>query len=141
MEDRGFWVSIVNNLGGRGLFGGSFQIRLILQPLLAMLLGARVGIKDAKRGDLPFFQALLREKDHRGDLLFKATRDAAVPLAAAIVIDSILQHVINHRIRPLAAVFVGGLLVFVPFLIVRALANRIWKHGHHGAARASKASR
>jgi hypothetical protein len=137
----GFWDSIVNDMSGRGLFGGSFQIRLILQPLLAMLLGARVGIKDAKRGDLPFFQSLLHEKDHRGDLLFKAARDAFFPLAVAIVIDSILQQMINHHIRPVAALFVGGLLVFVPFLVVRALANRVWRHGHHGAAPAGKPSR
>src|SRR4051812_4986428 len=79
MEYQGFWDSIVSNISGRGLLGGSFQIRLVLQPLLAMLLGARVGIKDAKHGDLPFFQTLLHEKGHRGDLLFKALRDAIVP--------------------------------------------------------------
>ncbi len=137
----GFWDSIVNDMSGRGLFGGSFQIRLVLQPLLAMVLGARVGIKDAKRGDLPFFLALLSGKEHRGHLLLKAARDAVLPLAVAVVIDSILQHMINHRIRPVAALVVGGLLVFLPFLIVRALANRIWRHGHHGAAAASKPSR
>lgn len=137
MGHPGFWDSIVNDVSGRGMFGGSFQIRLVLQPLLAMVLGARVGIRDAKRGDLPFFQALLRGKDHRGHLLLKAARDAALPLAVAFVIDSILQQMINHHIRPVAALFVGALLVFLPFLIVRALANRIWTHGHRGAARAS----
>lgn len=137
----GFWDSIMNDIRGPGLFGGSFQIRLVLQPLLAMLLGARFGIKDAKHGDLPFFQALMGGKEHRGHLLLKAVRDAVVPLAVAIVIDSILQHMINHRIRPVAALFVGGLLVFLPFLIVRALANRIWRHGHHGATPGSSRSR
>ncbi len=141
MGHPGLWDSIVNDLGGRGMFGGSFQIRLFLQPLLAMLLGVRFGIKDAKRGDLPFFHALLRGRGQRGDLLLKAARDAGLPLAVAVVIDSILQQMINHHIRPVAALFVGGLLVFLPFLVVRALANRVWKHGHHGAGPARARSR
>jgi len=58
-----------------------------------------------------------------------------VPLLVAVVIDSILQQLINHRIRPLAAVIVGGILVFLPFLIVRALANRVWTHRHSGRSR------
>jgi hypothetical protein len=117
------------------MFGGSFQLRLILQPLAAMILGIRFGIRDAKHGDPPFFQALARDRDHRGNLLAKAARDAVIPLLIAFVIDSILQHMINGRIRPLQAIFVGGLIVFIPFLIVRALANRIWSHGHPGRGR------
>jgi uncharacterized membrane-anchored protein len=57
------------------------------------------------------------------------------PLIVALIIDSILQQLINHRIRPLAAVIVGGILVFLPFLIVRALANRVWTHGHSRPSR------
>jgi hypothetical protein len=132
MHEPGFWSSLARDLTGPGMFGGSFQVRLILQPLAAVVLGIRFGIKDAKAGGAPFFLALAREKGGRGSLLGKAARDAILPLVLAVVIDSILQHMINGRIRPLAALVVGGLLVFLPFLIVRALANRLWVHGHHG---------
>jgi hypothetical protein len=138
MAYPGFWDSIVRDMSGRGMFGGSFQIRLILQPLAAVILGIRFGIKDAKRGDLPFFQALLQDRGKRGDLLAKAARDAVFPLLVAVVIDSILQHMINHHIRPLASLVVGGVIVFLPFLIARALTNRIWTHGHPGAGRPIK---
>jgi hypothetical protein len=117
------------------MFGGSFQFRLVLQPLAAIVLGIRIGIRDAKHGDRPFFQALASNKGQRGDLLAKAARDAIIPLFVAFTIDSILQHMINGRIRPLEALFVGGLLVFIPFLIARAVANRIWIHGHAGRGR------
>jgi hypothetical protein len=130
MSNPGFWDSIGRDLTGHGMFGGSFQFRLVLQPLAAIILGMRIGIKDAKRGDPPFFQALFRERGQRGHLLGKAVRDAVLPLAIAFTADSILQHMINGRIRPLAALFVGGLLVFLPFLIVRALTDRIWTHAH-----------
>jgi hypothetical protein len=133
-----FFQSIQADLSGRGIFGGSFQIRLVLQPLLAVLLGLRFGIRDAKAGRPPIIKDIARSKGHRGSRFTEAARDAIVPLLVAFIIDSILQQIINGRIRPLAAVIVGGLLVFLPFLITRALANRAWTHrhrtGHAGAA-------
>jgi hypothetical protein len=119
------------------MFGGKFQLRLILQPLAAILLGLRFGIRDAKAGRLPFFKSLIEEKADKGRLLKEAARDAIIPLSVALVLDSILQYMINGRVRPLAAVVVGGLRVFLPFLIVRALSNRVWSHGHHGRPRAA----
>jgi hypothetical protein len=141
MADPGFADSIWRDLTGRGMFGGSFQWRLILQPLAATILGARFGIRDARAGKRPFFVALARGEGGRAELLARAARDAVLPLFVAFVIDSILQHIILGRVRPLAAVIVGGLLVFLPFLIVRALSNRIWTHGHPGPRHVVKASR
>lgn len=135
MADLSFFESIGRDLSGRGLLGGKFQLRLILQPLAAILLGLRFGLRDAKRGRPPFFQALAEEKGDRAAMLKEAARDALIPLAIAFLLDSILQHIINGRIRPLAAVVVGGLLVFLPFLIVRGLSNRAWSHGHPGQPR------
>jgi hypothetical protein len=138
MAAPGFWDSIGRDLTGRGIFGGSFQFRYLLQPLAAIIAGARIGVRDAKEGRLPFFKALLHDKGKRGNLLAKAVRDAIVPLAFAFLMDSVLQHMINGRVRPLVAVIVGTMLVFVPFVIVRALANRIWTHGHSGHDRPVK---
>lgn len=123
--NHGFWTSLVRDVTGRGMFGGPFQLRLIFQPLAAIVLGVRFGLRDAKSGDVPFFMALLHHKGKRGHLLKKAIRDAIVPLAVAFLIDSILQAMINHRIRPLVAVIVGTFLVFLPFLAARGLTNRI----------------
>lgn len=134
MAHPGFFESIARDLSGPGMFGGKFQIRLILQPLLAMLLGVRFGIKDAKAGREPFFMSLAHGKGQRGEIVGQAARDAVVPLVVALLIDSILQYMINGRVRPFASVVVGGLLVFLPFLIVRALSNRVWRHGHSGTA-------
>jgi len=131
-----FFESIGADLSGRGILGGSFQIRLILQPLVAMLLGVRFGIRDAKQGRAPIIKAVAGAKGQRGSLLAHAARDAVIPLVVALVLDAILQRMINGRVRPLGAVIVGGLLVFLPFLIVRALTNRIWSHRHPGAHQA-----
>src|SRR5689334_6231054 len=129
MSSPGFFESIARDLSGPGMFGGKFQFRLVLQPLIAIILGLRLGIRDANMGRQPFFHALAHGEGGRRALLREAVRDALMPLIVAVLVDSILQQTINHRIRPVAAVIVGGILVFLPFLIVRALANRAWKHG------------
>ena len=125
-----FFDAIGADLSGRGILGGSFQLRLILQPLAAMLLGLRFGIRDAKQGLAPFFKDVAHSRGQRGSMVRHSARDALVPLIVALVLDSILQHMINGRVRPLAALIVGGLLVFLPFLIIRALSNRLWTHRH-----------
>jgi len=129
--DVGFWHGIWRDLTGRGMFGGSFQIRLILQPLVALLLGIRLGIRDAKHGKEAYFLRLVQAKHDRWLVLKEGLRDAIVPLCVAFILDAILQHMIVGRVRPMAAAVVGTLLVFIPYVIGRGVSNRIWTHGHH----------
>ena len=130
VADVGLFDGIWRDLTGRGMFGGKFQIRLILQPLVALLLGVRLGIRDAKHGKPPFFMSLVDPKHDRRANLKQGLRDAIVPLGVAFVLDGILQRMILGHVRWLGAVVVDSLLVFLPFLIGRGLANRIWTHGH-----------
>jgi hypothetical protein len=131
MAQVGLFDGIWRDLTGRGMFGGRFQIRLILQPLVALLLGIRFGIRDAKQGkDDPFFMSLVRAEHGRWPILKQGLRDAAVPLCVAFVLDGILQHLILGHVRLIGAVVVGSLLVFLPFVIGRGLGHRIWTHGH-----------
>jgi hypothetical protein len=131
----GFWQSIWNNLSGKGLLGGNFQIRLIAQPLLGALLGVRFGIRDVKQGRVPVLKRIVEGRGGRGKVVAEAARNAVIPLVIAMLLDAVLQHMNNGRVRPLAAVVDGILLVFLPFLIVRALTNRFWTHRHGGAGR------
>ncbi|HEX3902746.1 MAG TPA: hypothetical protein VH853_07835 [Polyangia bacterium] len=133
MADVGLFDGIWRDLTGRGMFGGKFQIRLILQPVVALLLGIRFGIRDAKQGkDDPFFMSLVHAGHHdRWPILKQGLRDAIVPLCVAFVLDAILQQMILGHVRLLGAVVVGSLLVFLPFVIGRGLGHRIWRHGHH----------
>jgi hypothetical protein len=132
MAHVGLFEGIWRDLTGRGMFGGKFQIRLIAQPVIALLLGTRFGIRDAKQGkEDPFFMSLVRGKHDRWPILKQGLRDAIVPLCVAFILDSILQRMILGHIRLLGAVVVGALLVFLPFMIGRGLSHRIWTHGHH----------
>ena len=126
MADIGFWEGLVSGLSGRG------QFRLILQPTMALILGVRLGISDAKEGKAPFLFRLFSTRHGRWWLFKRSLSDAALPLILALVLDGILQYLTLHRIRPLQAVVVGALLVWLPFTITRGLTNRIWKRAHPG---------
>jgi len=123
----GFFEGMVRDLTGRGLLGGKFQIRLILQPLLGFLLGIRLGIRDAKQGRDPYFMRLFVGHEPRLQLLREGIRDAIIPLCLAFILDGILQRIILGYVRPVAAIIVGTLLVFVPFVAGRGVGNRIWR--------------
>jgi hypothetical protein len=124
MEHLGFWEGIARDLTGKG------QVRLIVQPLMAIILGIRLGMKDARAGSPPFLLRLFTEAG-RGKLLKQSLSDVMVPLALAFGLDLIFQYLTLGRVRPLAAVVVGALLVWLPFAIARALTNRFWKRRQH----------
>src|SRR5512137_1024050 len=50
-------------------FSGSGRMRFILQPLLAILLGVRGGLNDAKTGNPPYLFGLLFAAGQRRELL------------------------------------------------------------------------
>ena len=130
MAHLGFFESIARDLGGKGMFGGNFQLRLILQPLAALILGVRYGLRDARTGRAPFVAAMANDKVNRAAYFQRSLRDAIVPISVAVVIDFILQYLNNHQIRPLGAIVVAALLVYVPFVIIRGITNRVWSRSH-----------
>jgi hypothetical protein len=124
MTDIGFFEGIVRDLGGKG------QFRLFLQPAMALLLGVRLGLADAKEGKDPFLFRLFRTSQRPWKLLQESLWDAVIPLGIAIAIDSVLQYMSLGFVRPIAAVFVAGLLVWLPFSLSRGLTNRWWTRSH-----------
>jgi len=126
MADTGFWDHVARDLTGRG------RVRLILQPAFSILLGIRLGIADAREGAAPFVYRLFTTRD-RAQLFARSLQDAVVPLAMAFVIDAVLQVITLGHFRPLAALVVGALLVWLPFAVARALTNRVWSARHQRA--------
>ena len=126
--EEGFWHDIVETARGRG------QLRLILQPTVAIILGLRLGIADAKAGAQPFLMRLFVTGRHRAQLAKGALMDVIVPYSIAVVLDGVLQYLTHGHVRPLAALIVGLLLIFIPFAISRSLTNRIYSHRHPARA-------
>jgi hypothetical protein len=122
--EQGFWQDIVETARGRG------QLRLILQPTVAIILGLRLGIADAKAGDAPFLLRLFVTDTHRAQLAKEALMDVIVPYSVAVVLDGVLQYLTLGFVRPLAALVMGAVLIWLPFSIARALTNRIYRRSH-----------
>src|SRR5689334_5952745 len=120
MTDMGFWDGIWHELSTAGRF------RLLMQPTLAILLGIRIGLADARAGNPPFLARLIRSHHERWSLLRESIVHAAKPLTLALVMDCIFQYLVLGRVRVLAALVVGVLLVWFPFSATRGLANRAW---------------
>lgn len=124
MADIGFWEGIARDLSGAGKF------RLFLQPLMAIFLGVRIGLADARGGKLPFFARLVHGHGQRWSILGHSLVRAWLPLALALLMDGIFQFLTLGRVRVLAAVVVGILLVWLPFSIARSVSNRISRRRH-----------
>jgi uncharacterized BrkB/YihY/UPF0761 family membrane protein len=82
-------------------------------PAVALVLGVRQGLYDARAGSPPFAV--------RGRLLSAVV----VPLLTAVALVTVFRYLTLHRVRPLSALIVGGLMVWLPFVLVRALTNHL----------------
>ena len=120
-----FFEDILARLSGPG------RLRFILQPIVAVILGMRGGMRDASAGLPPFLWALVLHPEHRRELLRNALTSTQNLLAAAIVLDLVSQFLIFHEVRPGAAVVVGPVLIGVPYAVSRALSNRMWRWRSH----------
>jgi hypothetical protein len=114
-----FFQDILSRLSGPG------RLRFVIQPTVAILLGVRSGIKDARDGVPPFLWALAFHGERRRALLRSAFISIRDLVAVAILLDVISQFLIFHEVRPGAALLVGPVLITLPYVLARALTNRI----------------
>jgi hypothetical protein len=120
-----FFQDILARLSGPG------RLRFVVQPTVAILLGVRSGIKDAREGVPPFLWALAFHGERRRALLRSAFISIRDLLAIAILLDVISQFLIFHEVRPGAALVVGPVLITMPYVVVRALSNRMVRQASH----------
>jgi hypothetical protein len=120
-----FFQDILARLSGPG------RLRFIFQPTVAIILGARSGIKDAREGLSPFLWALAFQGERRRALLRSVFASIQDLVAIAILLDVISQFLIFHEVRPGAALLVGPVLITLPYVLARALTNRIVRSRIH----------
>lgn len=124
----------INHLLGR--IEGPLSFRIVIQPLVAMVLAVRAGVRDAREGRPPHGWAILTDSANRGKLLQESWRDTAKVFIAAIIIDLIYEVIALRRIYPGQSAIVATTLALVPYLIIRGPANRIarcWLRRHKAA--------
>jgi hypothetical protein len=103
---------------------GPGRFRFILQPSMAIFLGWRDGIADARAGRTPYLMALLLGRGGRAAVARSGLATIANLLAMGILLDAVFQWVILGRAYPGPALVVGPVLIGGPYALARALTNR-----------------
>jgi hypothetical protein len=106
-------------------FYGPGRLRFIFQPLVAIIFGARDGMKDRRVGKPPFLWGLVFYSGDRPGLLRSALASVRNLVAIAILLDVISQFLIFRMVHPGAALVLGPVLIGLPYASSRALTNRI----------------
>jgi hypothetical protein len=114
-----FFADLLARLSGPG------RMRFVLQPTVAIVLGARDGIKDARAGLRPFISALVFHSGHRAGMLRNMFASVRNLVAIAILLDVVSQFLIFREIHPGAALLLGPVLIAFPYALSRASTNRI----------------
>jgi hypothetical protein len=114
-----FFDDMLARLAGPG------RLRFIFQPLVAITLGIRHGVKDAHRNIPPFLWALAFHGSHRTVLLKDAAFAVSNIVCLAILLEVISQLLIFKQVNPGAALILGPVLISLPYGSARGLANRV----------------
>jgi hypothetical protein len=114
-----FLEDIPKRLAGPGRF------RFVLQPLIAVILGVLNGLADARAGRPPYLYGLLFHRGLRRDLVRTSMATLANLLLMGILLDAVFQRVILGVAHPFAALVIGPILIVTPYVVARALSNRL----------------
>jgi hypothetical protein len=81
-------------------FTGPGRLRFILQPVTAILLGVRGGLRDAETENPPYLFGLLFGAEHRRELLQSGVAAMRNLVALGIIMDIVFQLIIYHSVHP-----------------------------------------
>jgi hypothetical protein len=115
---RQFLDELPQRLAGPG------RLRFVLQPLIAVVLGFRAGLGDARAGRPAYLWGLISGATDRKALLRSALADIGNLLAMGVVLDAVAQLLIYRQVHPGAALVVGPILIGAPYALARALTCR-----------------
>jgi len=118
-------------------FTGPGRLRFILQPLTAILLGIRGGLRDAKTRNPPYLFGLLFGAERRRELLRSGVAAIRNLVALGIIMDIVFQLILYRSVNPGAAVVIGPIRICFPYALSRARTTRLagWQRGAPHAPR------
>jgi hypothetical protein len=114
---------------------GPGSLRFIIQPIVAIMLGIRDGLLDAKAGEPPYLIRMAFHPELRRELWTKTMQNVLKPFIVGVVLDLVLQYFIFQRVRLIPAIIAGLLLIGLPYSLARGITNRIATGWRRGAAR------
>lgn len=116
-----FWTQMADRLHG------PLSLRLMIQPLVAVLFSLRDGYHDSLVGRPPYFWALFTQPGHRAELIRDGWKAVAKVFVIAVLLDIVYQLIVFRWVYPVEALTVGFLLALLPYLLLRGPINRIFR--------------
>lgn len=107
---------------------GPLAFRLVIQPLVAVLLAVRAGVRDAQAGRPPYGSAVIAGQLSRRALLREGWHDVARLFFMAVLIDIIYQIIVFRWIYPGQAVIVALVVSFPSYVLCRGPADRLARY-------------
>ncbi|HLK12144.1 MAG TPA: hypothetical protein VKW76_12265 [Candidatus Binatia bacterium] len=100
------------------------KVRIALQPIAAVVLAVRAGLRDARACRPAYFWAMVLHPLRRGTLAREGWDDIAKVFVIALGIDGIYQLAVLRWLYPGEAVVVAVTLALLPYALIRGLTNR-----------------
>lgn len=122
------WIRAIGQLMER--FGGPLSFRFLLQPIMAISLAIRAGLRDAREGNPAFLWELAINPAQRGQLLRSMWKDIRRLFLLAFVIDAAYQLAVLKFFYPLQALVVSVTLAVVPYILLRGPVSRLYRRFH-----------
>jgi len=104
---------------------GPMRFRFVLQPVMAVLVAIRHGVKDARAGRTPYFWAIASTRGQRIARLREALEATARIILLGVAMDVIYQFIVLKTFYPFEALVIALLLAFVPYVVMRGPVTRI----------------
>lgn len=109
-----------------GRFQGPLTFRFIMQPLAAVIIAIRVGLRDAREGRPPYlFWPFFTDPVRRPELVRLAWADVRKVFIVAFTLDVVYELIVYHWVYPGQALIVATILAIIPYLLVRGPFARI----------------
>jgi hypothetical protein len=110
------------------MVGGPGYFRFFLQPIVAIALGVRHGLRDWRLGHHVYLFGLIRFREARWQRVREGMRAVAIPLVVALVAACAFQYVIRSRVFFGYALLYALVFVLLPYLAARGFTHRIARH-------------
>jgi hypothetical protein len=103
------------------------NLRLIIQPTVAIILAIRAGLRDARQERPAFLWGVLRNPAHRRELLREGWKDVGKVFLLATILDVVYQLIVQKGVYILETLLTGVTLAIVPYVLLRGPISRIAK--------------
>jgi hypothetical protein len=104
---------------------GPFAFRFYIQPLMAVLLATRDGLRDARAGRPAYFWALFTDPRNRSERIRDGMNSIGKVFVLAFILDTLYQLLVLRGLRPIEGLIVAVMLAIIPYVLLRGPVERI----------------